>query len=155
MAKAAKRPAEAWTYVLKADRALEPSQRSVFTLAPMTYAQRAVINDSMVLSALDDSRVYRTAGEMVLSHIASIENFPAGEPQPWPADRASRERYLEMLEDGAVLELGNEIWSRSALGKDEEPLKNSSAPEPMSSSGDISTAPTISIPAKPVTGTPD
>lgn len=163
MAKAKKRPAESWTYVLEADRALDAAQQSRFVLSPMTYAERAAIRDDLLRGEGNVSKVFRNAGTIAIEHLVSIENFPAGEPQPWPADRAARERYLELLDDDDVLEIGNEIWTRSALGyrdKDTEPLrdgdvaKNSSTPEPTSSSGGSSTTTPISIPAPPATAIP-
>lgn len=145
MAKAVKRPAESWIYVLKADRGLEERERSVFTLAPLTYAQRAGVRDDMQRAAAASSdRVHRAAAEIAVTHIVLIENFPAGEPQPWPKSRGDRERYIEMLDDDHVLEIGDEIWGRSSLGfrsdpdqdpKDGDLLKNSPTPEDTSVSG--------------------
>jgi hypothetical protein len=150
MAKAKKRPAEAWTYVLEADRTLDPSEQSRFTLSPMTYAQRAAVRDAMTLGG----RVYESAGEIAVKHIVSIENFPAGNSQPWPSDREERRRYLELLDDDAVLELGNEVWRRSTLGVDEEAVKNSSTPERTSSSGDTSAKTSSSTPVGVATPIP-
>lgn len=160
MAKAKKRPAEAWTYVLKADRTLPLDQQSRFTLRPMVYAERAMVQDDFLRSEtrpdgtrVDISRVYRNAGEIALEYIVSIENFPAGAAQAWPATRAERERYLEMLDDEQVLELGNETWIRSSMGIDGDAIKNVSTPEPTLRSGDTSGASTSTI-APPAPSSP-
>lgn len=151
MAKAIKRPAESWSYVLRADRELEESERSIFVLAPLTYAERAAMRDDVLRGKTD--RVYREAGDVFLSHVVSIENFPGGNPVPWPSDRDARVRYLELLDDLHVLEVGNEIWARSSIGEDEDTLKNFSPLELTSSSGESSTATPASIPAPPATST--
>lgn len=155
MAKATKRPAEAWVYLLKDDLTLPPEQQSRFTLRPMTYVERAAVHDDFLRvetlpdgTRVDVSRVYRNAWEVLIEHLVSIENFPAGEPQPWPTDRAARERYLEMLDDEMVLELGNEIWAKSTIGLDGGVIKNSLPPEPTSRSGGTSEA-AISMTAPP------
>lgn len=149
MAKAKKRPAEAWTYVLKADRELPRDEQSMFALAPMTYAQRAAVRDDM----LRGERVFRSAGEIALRHIVSTENFPADNPAPWPTEHEKRLRYLEQLDDDDILEIGNEVWIRSTLGLDEETVKNSSPPGPTSSSGGTSTAAPTSTPVPAATET--
>lgn len=116
----------------------------------MTYAQRAAIRDGM----LGGDRVFRNAGEIVVTHVVSIENFPARSPQPWPKDREDRERYLEQLDDDDVLELGNEVWVRSTLGVDGGAIKNFSPPELTSNSGGTSTNPQTSTPADSAPSTP-
>lgn len=162
MAKAVKRPPESWIYVLKADRALPERERSVFTLSPMTYAERAAVRDDMARSS---STVNRTAGELALAHIVSIMNFPAGETKAWPADHDARVAYLELLDDDAVVELGDEIWARSALGyrdpakpeqaeRDGDQIKNSSTPAGTSPSGELPTTMTSSMTAAPANATP-
>jgi hypothetical protein len=154
MAKALKRPAESWIYILTSDRALEEREQSRFLLSPMTFAERAAIKDDMIRSSVE--RVYRSAGDIVLAHIVSIDNFPAGEPQPWPKKHEDRERYRELLDDDQVLELGNEIFIRSSLGyrveetdapKDGDILKNSPTPEATSTSGASPTTTPSSTPA--------
>lgn len=159
MAKAKKRPTEAWTYVLEADRSLDPSEQSRFVLAPMTYAQRAAVRDGMT----QGDRVYRSAGEIALDHILSIENFPSDDPRPWPAEREERRKYLELLDDDDVLEIGNEVWARSTLTyraqpsdapRDGDTVKNSSRPELTSNSGATSEKTQSSTPVDSATRTP-
>lgn len=156
MAKAVKRPAESWVYVLKGDRALPEEEQSRFTLRPMTYFERAAVLDDFLRSDTSTggqdagaSRVYRNAWAIALNHIASVENFPVGTPAPWPESRAEKVSYLGMLENDDVLEIGNEVWSRSGMGIDGETIKNSLPPEPISRSGGDSAA-AISTTAMPV-----
>lgn len=141
MAKLVKRPAESWRYVLRGDRALPIEQQTVFTLAPLTMAERAQVHDDITRTQTQPDgtritlgRTRQTGVELVLSHVVAIENFPVGAPEPWPTSAAARARYLERLQDDDVLELGNEIFERSDLG-DEDVAKNSSRPEPTSGSG--------------------
>lgn len=136
MAKKNRCIAESWTYVTKADRALPKEEQTRFVLSPMTWAERDRARDALS----SDTVVHRQARQLALDHIVSIENFPVGGPLPWPADRAARESYLNTLDDGDVLEVGNEVWTRSTIGADEEPLKNFSTPERISASGESSPA---------------
>lgn len=129
MAKKAPRPAESWTYVLVADRELATEEQSIFTLSPLSQAERATVRDELArIQTQQDgtksiiSRSHRQGWEIALRHIVSIENFPAGSPEPWPKGDVERRKYLEALDDGFVQELGNEVWARSELGDD---LKNS------------------------------
>ncbi|HVX39615.1 MAG TPA: hypothetical protein VHB25_08580 [Gemmatimonadaceae bacterium] len=145
MAKMRKRPPESWSYVLRADRALPFDQQSRFTLSPLSHGERAAMRDDLVRTryAPDGSRdvaprTHQNARELVLGHLTSIENFPVSAAQPWPSDREARERYLELLEDDDVLELGDEIWARSTLGPEEPAVGNSWPPERTSSSGGTS-----------------
>jgi hypothetical protein len=151
MAKKNRCIAESWTYVLLSDRTLPPDQQTRFTLRPMTAPERDQVRDNLSWTQLHidgaHTRVNRTrqsARAIALNHIAGIDNFPVGAPQSWPKDRDAQARYLDMLEDGDVLEIGNEVFDRSTLGPDEGDIKNSSTPERTSASGassqgDIST----------------
>jgi hypothetical protein len=152
MAKSIKRQAETWIYVIEKDRALPPEQQSRFTFRPLTFSERALVRDTMAVDGA--SRVYRTAGELLLDHLLSVDNFPVEHPKPWPSDRDARMQYLELLDDADVLELGNEIWLRSSLGRDETIVKNSSPPERTSSSGGISPETTPSTPVEGATSSP-
>lgn len=129
MAKKVPRPAGSWTFVLAADRTLPDGEQSRFTVSPLTITERAIVRDEIARihtqpdgskSIISQNR--RQGVEIALHHIVSIENFPVGEPQPWPKGNEERLRYLEMLGDDSVQEIGNEIWTRSELGND---LKNS------------------------------
>lgn len=140
--KAVRHAAQSWNYVLRDDRVLPLEQQSRFVLKPLSQAERAAARDAMnrtvetPTGVLSENRTWQVTHGLALTHIVSIENFPAGDPKPWPTRLSEREAYLEQLDDDAVLELGNEIWVRSTLSPEEEPIaKNSSAPEPTSTSG--------------------
>jgi hypothetical protein len=142
MAKKNRCIAEAWTYVLLSDRELPPDEQTRFTLRPMTAPERDHVRDNLSWTQLHPdgahTRVNRTrqsARAIALNHIVGVENFPVGSPQPWPKERDDQVRYLAMLDDGDVLELGNEVFDRSTMGADEEPIKNSFTPERTSASG--------------------
>lgn len=130
MATRVHRPAESFAYVLKADRALPIEQQSRFVCRPMTQAERQALRDDVNRrvecpdgSRMVVSRTRQVAREVVLEHVVAIENFPAGEPLDWPVGKSREERakYLEMLDDDAVFELGNHIFERSDVGAE---LKN-------------------------------
>ena len=125
MPKKQQRSAESWRYVLTADRELPPEEQSVFVLRPLTQLERADVQDNMVRiqSRPDGGRTvvqrdHRLSVELCLTNITSIENFPAGAPEKWPADHASRVTYLEMLDDDHVQQIGNEIWVHSTITSD-------------------------------------
>jgi hypothetical protein len=139
MAKAVKRAAESWRYVLTADRELPPEEQTTFSLRPLTQAERAWAQDNLARTHFRPDgareavqRTHQLARELCLTNIEGIENFPAGEPKAWPESREDRERYLEQLDDAAVTEVGNQIWERSQL---EPAAKNSSTPGATSTSG--------------------
>jgi hypothetical protein len=143
MAKAVKRPAESWVYVLKADRDLPMEEQSRFTLRPMTHNERAAAHDDLVRTRVSpdgdktvQARTRQQALVIALRHIVSIENFPSENPQPWPATTEARAAYVEQLDDEYVLELGNEVFARRGLLGDEgAAIKNSSPPGRTSRSG--------------------
>ena len=127
MATAQKRAAESWRYVLNTDRALPEEQQSTFILTPLNPIERADARDGMVRRVVGvtgettvSQRDKRLSVEFCLTHIRSIENFPAGAAKPWPDDADDRLAYLDMLGDTALQELGNEIWVRSELGETEK-----------------------------------
>jgi hypothetical protein len=173
MATAIHRAAETWRYILQSDRALEPSQQSVFVLRPLTLAERQRVRDALTRTHVDAegrhliaSRLNEVRIELALTNVVSVENFPAGEPKPWPAGAplAERAAYLEILGDEHVREIGNEIFEHSVIetapqtkvGDDwskGSPAGNSSPPGLTSSSGG-SSAETASTTAPPATGTP-
>lgn len=129
MAMKMKRPASSWTYVLSVDEDKPVEEQSRFLLRPLTVSERAAIRDDIarVHTAADGSQVTttRTYGqgiEIVLEHVVSIENFPAGAPEPWPEAIAERRRYLEGLDDAWIQEIANEVWAKSTIANE---LKNS------------------------------
>lgn len=157
MAKPFKRRAESWVYILEGDRALSADQQTRFILRPLTQAEQMAIEDEVYYLSFDAdgrkshvTREKRVARQLALSHIESIENFPPGNPKPWPADPEARDRYLAELQADDVHEVGNEIFKRSKLGyaapdeapKDGDVIKNSSPPAPTSGSGGTSEATT-------------
>lgn len=142
MARTVKRPTTSWEYVLKADRTLPEEEQTRFTLRPMAYLERAAVLDDFqpsdpTIGGQDGgtSRIWRNAWKIALNHIVAVENFPVGAPQPWPESRGAKMAYLDLLDNDDILEIGNEVWSRSGLGIDGETIKNSSPPEHISRSG--------------------
>lgn len=153
MAKAVKRPAESWTFILPSDKDLPPAEQSRFVLRPMTVSERAAAQDDLVRTMFGPNgerfvlrRTHQQAYELALSHIVSVENFPADAPKQWPDARDEQRKYLEMLDDRDLLEIGNEVWRKSAVGGEE---KNSSSPGRTPSSGDASPKTEPSTPAVP------
>jgi hypothetical protein len=135
--------------VLKGDRDLPLDQQTRFILRPLSQAEQVAAEDEVYYLAFDGtgtkshvSREKRVARQLALSHIEAIENFPVGAPKPWPSDPEKRDEYLEQLRSEDVLEVGNEIFTRSKLGAEAEALKNSSPPAPTSGSGGTSEATT-------------
>jgi hypothetical protein len=120
MAKARKRAAESWQYVLKSDEGLPTEEQSRFTLRPLTLNEHAAYFDAI---AGDDgsAKVWNSTVALCLTHITAIENFPAGEPREWPSDRKARLDYLEDLGLDACFEIGNEVYRRSKV---EQAAKN-------------------------------
>jgi hypothetical protein len=144
--KKVKRLAGSWTFILARDRAegVKPEDQTVFRLRPMTGPERDVVKDDVSRTVLQEdglsavvTREQQVARRICLEHIESVQNFPAGAAEPWPDDREARAHYLEMLDDAAVFEIGEEIFTKSTIG---EPEKNSSGPEPTLRSGDASPA---------------
>jgi hypothetical protein len=142
MAKKREIPPESWVYVLDADKKLPPEEQTRWTLSPMTQSERARFVDDLVRTHVSEDggqtvirRTEQQALGLCLTHIVSVENFPAGSngaSQAWPKGQAERERYLEMVDAADILELGNEVYVRSTAGPD---AKNSSPPGLTSSSG--------------------
>jgi hypothetical protein len=144
MAKHIKRSAESFRYVLKGDQALPLPEQTTFVLNPLTQDERRRLLDEVVVTrTLSDGvkesidRSWQEAGQIVLAHLVSVENFPVGAPEPWPSGKGStveqRKQYLNEFADSDVLELYNELFRRSYLGDD---VQNFSRPEPTSSSGE-------------------
>lgn len=139
MAKAKKRSAESFSYILESDRALPADQQTRFMLRPLTSAERhSLFSRATERIELPEggtrviSHTLALAREVCLDHIESIDRFPTDAPKPWPAKRGEREMYLDQFADLDLVELYNELFKRSWIGDEE---KNSSTPEPMSSSG--------------------
>lgn len=150
MAKAVRRPAESWTYVLLDDQRLPVDEQSVWTLRPMTHTERAAAQDDLVRQFIAEggtfvlSRAKQQGYAIALRHIIAVRNFPAGAAQPWPADHAARVAFLEQLDDEYVREIADEVFNKSTLmGEDGTQLKNSSPPELTSRSGGSEAAPTF------------
>ncbi len=118
MPKRVHRSAESFSYVLLSDRGKPEAEQSRFRFRPLTQAENLEVLDRMnnwvtVKNGTQElmPRSFQQARELVLEHLEAAENFPTDGPQPWPA-RASLEeksRYLEMLDEMDLLELGNEL----------------------------------------------
>ena len=130
MAKKAQRAVEEFAYTPKADLALSDEQ-SRFRFRPLTQSERLNALDTSEKIVVDGGgersvqpRGFAQARELVLLTLVSTDNFPAGEPVDYPAmkSHAEKSNYLEMVDDILLFELGNYVFSRSALG---EPEKNS------------------------------
>lgn len=139
MAKAKQRSAESFRYVLVGDRELPPEQQTTFVLNPLTGPERARVRDEAVVTVVAPTgerriidRTYQQSRETVQAHLVSIENFPLGAPKAWPTKLSEQAAYMDLFDDGDLLELHNELFTRSWLGDD---AKNFSEPEPMSGSG--------------------
>lgn len=115
MAKAQKRAAEAWDYVLKSDRDLPKEEQSRFTLRPMTMAEQAAYHDA-VRSGGGGSRIWQATVAVCPEHITAVHNFPAGAAKEWPKERAAQLAYLEDVGVDECFEIGDEIYARSKLG---------------------------------------
>lgn len=125
----------AWTYVLLSDRTLPAEKISRFTLRPLSSGERDFYRDHMSRTVKapngTEEKINNTAQmarALCLTHIESVENFPAGSPRRWPPDPDAREEYLDRLEDGHVIELGVEIFTRSFLGVEERQQLGESSP---------------------------
>lgn len=134
MPKKANRSVEPFTYVLPADRVLPAVEQSVFTFRPLTQGERMRAMDTVEVVHIEGSgerqirfRTFEQARETVLACLVSAENFPVGEPVPFPANgtREERSRYLNMIDDYDVYRLGEHVFDHSTLGSAE---KNSSTP---------------------------
>jgi hypothetical protein len=136
MAKAIKRVAGSWRYVLLEDRALPTEQQSVFVLNPLTGAERERVADEVSQRVPQSdgtvrviSRMRQLARELCLTHIVTAERFPSDAPEAWPEKMDARASYLERLSDDQVFEIGNQIYERSTLGPEEaKQVGESSAP---------------------------
>ena len=140
MARQIKRSPESFTYVLQADRELSADQQTRFTLKPLTTAERHSLferNTERIQQANGDVRLVAhtisLAREVCLEHIEAIDRFPVDRPEPWPAKSKERQAYLEQFADTDLAEIYGVLFERSWLGDD---VKNSSSPEPTSSSGE-------------------
>ncbi len=123
MPRKVERITEAWWYILIAEKDAKPEEQSRFRLKPLAGSERAAVLDdrSWVQRNTDGSltvvpRGVQQARNLCLSHIVDVENFPVGEPQPWPEEIEARDKYLDQLDDLNVYEIGNEIRTRSTLG---------------------------------------
>src|SRR3954471_5757838 len=109
MAKATKRVAGSWRYVLKEDATLPPEQQSVFVLQPLTGAERERVADEVSQRIIQSdgevrlvSRMRSIARDLCLTKIESVQRFPSDAPESWPEKPAEREKYLELLSDDQV-----------------------------------------------------
>lgn len=132
MAEAARRPVEAWWYVLPSDQKLPVEQQSRFLLKPLTQAERMEVWDESDWVMIDGTtgdrtvrpRGFRQARELVLRNLVDVQNFPASKPEPFPKDASQAERvtYIDKLDDIDLFLIGDEIRKHSSLEKE---VKNS------------------------------
>lgn len=132
MAEAARRPIEAWWYVLPSDRELPAEKQSRFLLKPLTQAERMEVWDESDWVSVNPEtgertirpRGFRQARELVLRNLVDVQNFPVSSPKPFPKDgtRAERETYINDFDDIDLFLIGNEIREHSSL---EREVKNS------------------------------
>jgi hypothetical protein len=138
MAKAKKRSAESFAYVLEKDRELPPDQQTRFMLRPLTTGERhslferATERIEVPGGVRVISHTLSIAREVCRDHIESIDRFPSDKPVPWPQKTKERDEYLDQFDDLDLVEIYNELFRRSWVGDEE---KNSSTPGPTSSSG--------------------
>lgn len=132
MAEAARRPIEAWWYVLPSDRDLPAEKQSRFLLKPLSQAERMEAWDESDWVSIDGTtgertvkpRGFRQARELVIRNLVDVENFPASKPDPFPkgGSQAERTAYIEKLDDIDLFLIGDEIRKHSSL---ELEVKNS------------------------------
>jgi hypothetical protein len=116
------RSAEAFTVVLLADQSLPVDQQSRFRFRPLTQAEKLAVLDGLNWTRITREgetelmpRSFQQARELVIDHLEGAENFPTDGPMPWPAtaSREEKAKYLEMLSEFDLLELGNELRHRA------------------------------------------
>jgi hypothetical protein len=131
MPNATKRQVESWWYVLLSEREKPAQEQSKFLLKPLTQAERMRVWDDHNWVTVDKdrnsaviSRGLQQALSLCISQLAEVQNFPLDGPKPWPlgGSRMEKEKYLEMLDDMDILEIGNAIRDKSTL---EPEVKNS------------------------------
>lgn len=131
MAKATRRSVESFQFVLDEDKALPVEEQSTFVLRPLTQAEQMVALDELTTESrsierpgerIVKSRSWQQAYGLCLSHIEDVQNFPAGDPKPWPKDQKERREYLALLSDTQVFQVGCAIRDRAYV---EEAAKNS------------------------------
>lgn len=132
MAEAARRPVEAWWYILPADRDLPAEKQSRFLLKPLTQAERMeawdesdwVMVDGITGDRTVRPRGFRQARELVLRNLVDVQNFPASSPKPFPKDGTPAEKatYVDQFDDIDLFLIGDEIRKHSSL---EREVKNS------------------------------
>lgn len=109
-------------YVPREDRALSPDEQTTFLLTPLTLDERAGAYDTISTTVLDSSGtqtqksgVWRQSVELFVTHVVAIENFPAGAPEPWPATRAERLRYMEQIDILIIGEVATVLRDAAAM----------------------------------------
>jgi len=134
MARASKRTAEPFKYILPADRQLPAEEQTVFTFRPLSQQERMRAMDDVEAIQINGTgeqqlrfRSFQRAYEIVIACLMDVSNFPVGAAKPYPAagSREDKAKYLEMLDDFDVHALGDYVFDHSTLGSAE---KNSSTP---------------------------
>jgi hypothetical protein len=118
MPNAVKRQVESWWFVLESEKTLPPDKQSRFLLKPLTQAERLRVWDDYKWVSVDPQggrsitpRAMQQAEQLVLSNLLETQNFPLDNPITWPASGGleAKRKYLEMLDDMDVVEIGNAI----------------------------------------------
>jgi hypothetical protein len=151
MAKAVQRPAGSWTYILKSDEHLPIGQQSRFVLKPLTGAERDAVTDNLAVTRTTSQgveiqrRMRQESRVLCLTHIVSIDNFPSERPKPWPDKEEDRAKYLELLDDEFVFELGNQIFEQSNVLAPRDAAVSPTLPPADTSSSDATLAASTSM----------
>lgn len=133
MPKKPQRLAGEWEFVLPSEEQITDTERGVFTLSPLTHAERLRVRDTLYRaefstdgSVQSQSHAFRQAFDLVCDHLVKTVNVPSDAPEAWPgltAPREAREQWIDRnLDDYAVLTIGTAVREASFLGA---PLKNS------------------------------
>jgi hypothetical protein len=129
--KAFKRAVGSWAFIPAADRELPAAEQTRIWCRQLTQEERMYAWDNLNWTQRDTEgnvvilpRTFTLARELCIAAIESIENFPAGDPKPWPKDGSADEKmaYLNMMDDYEMLRIGQAIRNKALL---EDEVKNS------------------------------
>lgn len=131
---ASKRQIGNWQWIHPEDAKLPPEQQTVFTLSPMTQAERMesydmgnwvrMVNGQRMI----EPRAFRQAREICLSHVVDVANLrkevPGGtELLNFPSNGTAEEKsaFFDSYVDEIILfHIANEIRDRSTIGPPEK-----------------------------------
>jgi hypothetical protein len=129
----------------RGDRKLPPEQQTVFILSPLIAGRDCRSSKTRSLARSLDRDGWRTCCRASVRPDATSRSStssrsrtsPSAQPKPWPADR-ERARRISRSSTSTTSTRSGRRSSHSKLGAEEPAAKNSSTPEPTSSSGGIS-----------------